>query len=156
MRGATTASSRLLARRVSTDVRRSDHADRSPIAKPAGLDGPVQRGSRDGGMTPDQLRAFYLTVGEKLGGAPRPMAEVRHLSAPGPTGAIALRRCQPEGLTADPRPGMIYVHGGGWVMGSIETHDKTAAALPRPVAASWSPWTTGWRRNIHSRPDQRM
>lgn len=82
-----------------------------------------------GGMTPDQLRAFYLTVGEKLGGAPRPMAEVRHLSAPGPTGAIALRRYQPEGLTADPQPGMIYVHGGGWVMGSIETHDKICRRL---------------------------
>ncbi len=47
---------------------------------------------------------------------------------PGPGGDIAYRLYSPEGDEAL-RPGFIFFHGGGMVAGSIETHDRVAAAL---------------------------
>src|SRR6185312_189080 len=48
---------------------------------------------------------------------------------PGPGGAIQYRLYVPADETAGPRPGFIFFHGGGLVAGSIETHDRVAAAL---------------------------
>jgi acetyl esterase/lipase len=47
---------------------------------------------------------------------------------PGPGGDIAYRLYASEGHSA-PAPGFIFFHGGGMVAGSIETHDRVAAAL---------------------------
>src|ERR1700760_2850890 len=47
---------------------------------------------------------------------------------PGPGGDIAYRLYAPESDSA-PAPGFIFFHGGGMVAGSIETHDRVAAAL---------------------------
>jgi acetyl esterase/lipase len=46
---------------------------------------------------------------------------------PGPGGDIAYRLYAPE--IAAPAPGFVFFHGGGMVAGSIETHDRVAAAL---------------------------
>ncbi|NPU65357.1 alpha/beta hydrolase [Bradyrhizobium sp. 83012] len=53
-----------------------------------------------------------------------------HLS--GPAGPMRYRSYAPAADTRDPAlrlPGFIYFHGGGLVAGSIDTHDKVAAAL---------------------------
>jgi len=81
------------------------------------------------GMSPQQMRAFYLTVGERLGGPSREMADVRDLSAEGPDGPIPMRRYRPHGAVTSPQPGLIYVHGGGWVMGDLDSHDKVCRRL---------------------------
>jgi acetyl esterase len=41
----------------------------------------------------------------------------------GPTGEIALRLVRPRGL-AGPLPVVLYFHGGGWMLGDKETHDR--------------------------------
>jgi acetyl esterase len=41
--------------------------------------------------------------------------------------AVPVRLFRPEG--AGPFPGVIYGHGGGWVLGSIETHDDMCAEI---------------------------
>jgi acetyl esterase/lipase len=46
---------------------------------------------------------------------------------PGPGGDIAYRLYAPGSHA--PAPGFIFFHGGGMVAGSIETHDRVAAAL---------------------------
>jgi len=56
-----------------------------------------------------------------------PVARVQDLSAPGPAGDIALRVYTPAGPT--PQPVVVFYHGGGWVIGSIDSHDATARAL---------------------------
>jgi acetyl esterase/lipase len=51
---------------------------------------------------------------------------------PGPAGPMRYRSYAPEEHTSDPAlrlPGFIYFHGGGLAAGSIDTHDKVAAAL---------------------------
>jgi len=67
-----------------------------------------------------------LDEGARLG--PRPeVASVEDLEVPGPVGAIPVRVYRPsqrEGL-----PALVYFHGGGWAICSIETHDPTCRQL---------------------------
>jgi acetyl esterase len=43
----------------------------------------------------------------------------------GPGGKIRFRRYRPQGAAAGSLPTLIYYHGGGFVIGNIETHDST-------------------------------
>jgi acetyl esterase len=49
----------------------------------------------------------------------------------GPTGEISLRIIRPRGFSG-PLPVVLYFHGGGWIMGDKETHDR----LVREIATS--------------------
>ncbi|MCW1840086.1 alpha/beta hydrolase [Prosthecomicrobium hirschii] len=54
----------------------------------------------------------------------------RDLALPGPAGTIPARLYGPVAATADARlPGLVFLHGGGLVAGSIATHDVIARAL---------------------------
>jgi acetyl esterase len=48
---------------------------------------------------------------------------------PGPVGEIRFRRYRPLGADEGPLPTLIYYHGGGFVIGSLETHDSTCRRL---------------------------
>jgi acetyl esterase len=48
---------------------------------------------------------------------------------PGPAGDLAYRLYAPSDDASGPLPGFVFFHGGGMVGGSIETHDRIAAAL---------------------------
>src|SRR5215831_11081382 len=48
---------------------------------------------------------------------------------PGPAGDIGYRLYTPGAQTRGAAPGFVFFHGGGLVAGSIETHDRVAAAL---------------------------
>lgn len=49
---------------------------------------------------------------------------------PGPAGPIKVRVYRPAAVAADKMlPALIYVHGGGWVIGDLDSHDVTAARL---------------------------
>lgn len=59
-----------------------------------------------------------------------PMHEVRELSAPGGDGqAMKLRLYRPS--TEQAAPVMVYFHGGGWCIGTLETHDNLCRHLAR-------------------------
>lgn len=61
--------------------------------------------------------------------APPEVASVDDGTLPGPAGAIPYRRYRPLGSAAGPLPTLIYYHGGGFVIGNIETHDSTCRRL---------------------------
>jgi acetyl esterase len=50
------------------------------------------------------------------------MARVEEIEIPGPAGTIPARLYVPASA-ADPLPLLVYFHGGGWVIGDLETHD---------------------------------
>ncbi len=55
---------------------------------------------------------------------PSPVGEVRDLAASGPAGEIPLRLYRGQATDASrPQPALIYYHGGGWVLGNLESHD---------------------------------
>ena len=59
---------------------------------------------------------------------PEPVAQVHEMTIPGPGGDIPARGYLP---TDDPRelPTVVYFHGGGWVLGDLDSHDATCRAL---------------------------
>ena len=72
----------------------------------------------------EAMASLDLPVGE--------LAVVRDLSMPGPGGAIALRLFDAR-AQREPGPGVVFFHGGGFVVGSIETHAGMAAEIARQL-----------------------
>ncbi|WP_422001588.1 alpha/beta hydrolase [Reyranella sp.] len=60
---------------------------------------------------------------------PMPVGEVADGTFAGPGGAIRFRRYRPVGAAVGAAPTLIYYHGGGFVIGTIETHDSTCRRL---------------------------
>jgi len=74
-------------------------------------------------LTPQQARAFYRERRAATQPEPKPLAEVRDLVAPGPLGDIPLRLYRPAQAARPAAPTLVYFHGGGWVIGDLDTHD---------------------------------
>jgi acetyl esterase len=56
-----------------------------------------------------------------------PVHDVSDRTIPGPAGEIPVRVYRPRDEV--PLPALVYYHGGGWVVGSIASHDPTCRAL---------------------------
>ncbi len=61
---------------------------------------------------------------------PIPMARVEAVEIPGPAGPLPARFYVPGRLPAgEPAPLLVYYHGGGWVIGDLDTHDGVCRFL---------------------------
>ena len=78
-------------------------------------------------MTPDEWRAQMVERRQHFPVQQQPIAKTEDRTIPGSGGDIPVRVYTPD--AADPLPILVYYHGGGWVIGSIETHDNTCRAL---------------------------
>lgn len=56
-----------------------------------------------------------------------PVASVDDITIPGPAGDLAVRIYRPR--VAGARPTVVFFHGGGWTIGSVDTHDGQARLL---------------------------
>ena len=74
-----------------------------------------------------EARLLYLAGRKVLAPEPMPIAETRDLTAPGPAGPIPLRLYRPSADAV--LPVLVFFHGGGWVVGDIETHDTVCRHL---------------------------
>ncbi|CAN5363014.1 alpha/beta hydrolase [soil metagenome] len=75
-----------------------------------------------------------MRASRQLFGAPPPPTRIRDVTAPGPAGAIPIRLYRPLDLPIErPLPLLVYFHGGGWVLGDIETGDALCATLAQSV-----------------------
>ena len=86
-------------------------------------------------LSPQDARRFYLERRGVTQPEPRPVADVRDLSAPGPHGPIPLRLYRPAHAPS-PAPTLVYCHGGGWTMGDLDTHDVLCRQLCRAAGAA--------------------
>ncbi|MBV1878065.1 MAG: alpha/beta hydrolase [Pseudomonadales bacterium] len=69
-------------------------------------------------LSPEEGRAMYRAMNK--GANKVAIAEVENLSAAG----VKVRLYRPEAKSADlKQPCLIYFHGGGWVIGDLDTHD---------------------------------
>jgi acetyl esterase len=81
-------------------------------------------------LTPQQARDFYRLRRTFTQPDPPEVGAVRDLEARGPAGPIPLRSYRPLGAAADAAlPVLVYYHGGGWVIGDLDTHDVLCRQL---------------------------
>jgi acetyl esterase len=82
-------------------------------------------------LTPAEARALYLAARPVVNPDPPEMASVKAIAVPGPAGAIPLRIYTPPTLRrADGMaPGLVFFHGGGWVIGDLDSHDVVCRCL---------------------------
>jgi acetyl esterase len=73
-------------------------------------------------------RAQYAVGAHILALPPAPMEAVEDRAVPGPAGPVPVRLYVPA-FTGVADPLLVYLHGGGWTVGSIETHDRVARQL---------------------------
>src|SRR5947209_4017862 len=78
-------------------------------------------------LTPAEARAATGMLTELIGSGPE-IASVEDFTIPTRDGLIAARRYAPEDVAAT----ILWIHGGGWVICDLDTHD----ALCRVLAAS--------------------
>jgi acetyl esterase len=60
---------------------------------------------------------------------PIPMGRVEELEVAGAAGPIGARLLVPTGAAGEPSPLLVYFHGGGWVIGDLDTHDDPCRFL---------------------------
>ena len=74
-------------------------------------------------LTPEQGRKAFAMMREAMKQPKPEMAEVKDISVPGPAGEISLRLYRSHGAGKSPSPVLVFYHGGGWVLGDLESHD---------------------------------
>lgn len=80
-------------------------------------------------MTPEEVRAQMRAM--TAINVPAPVHRVEDLTIPGPGGDIPVRLYGPD--LAEPQPVLIWYHGGGWVIGDLETHDALCRDLANAI-----------------------
>lgn len=78
-------------------------------------------------QTPEQARAAFEAGTAAVFGPYEPVAERHDRRIPGRSGDIPVRVYRPHG--AAPLPVLAYYHGGGWVLGGLDTHEGICRAL---------------------------
>ncbi len=79
---------------------------------------------------PDEIRGLMNAA---VVPSPIVLDRLEDSAIPGPGGPLPIRIYRPAG--AAPKPIIVYFHGGGWVLGSLDTHDATCRALARDTDA---------------------
>ena len=82
-------------------------------------------------LTPPEARDYYLAARTVSNPEPPELAEVKELAIPAPHGAIPARLYRPRTVreTGGLAPALVFLHGGGWVIGNLDSHDVVCRAL---------------------------
>ena len=81
--------------------------------------------------TPTQARAMYLAGRPVSNPEPPELESAKPLAIPAPHGAIPARIYTPKMLRKNNglAPCLVFYHGGGWVIGDIDSHDVVCRKL---------------------------
>jgi acetyl esterase len=80
-------------------------------------------------LSPEAARRQMEDLVEARGLEPEPVGGIERLVVPGPGGGLPARLYRPLRTAEGPLPVLVYYHGGGHVIGSLDTHDGVARAL---------------------------
>jgi acetyl esterase len=80
-------------------------------------------------LAPAEGRMVYRARVELFGGNLTTVVAVRDETIAGPGGPLGLRIYTPEGT--GPWPILVYLHGGGWTFGDLDSHDELCRRLCR-------------------------
>ena len=82
-------------------------------------------------LIPPTLRTVVNFKAKSFQGTPEEIAKVENINIAGSEVQIPLRIYTPEG--SGPFPILVFMHGGGWVIGSLDTCDKICRFLANRV-----------------------
>lgn len=75
-------------------------------------------------LTPPEARKLFRDTRANVSPPAPDVGRVDHLSMPGPGGEIKLRYYRPFASSSESvLPILVFFHGGGWVIGDLDTHD---------------------------------
>jgi acetyl esterase len=86
-------------------------------------------------LTPAQGREMYRAMAQVLEPPAIAIGKIENIAMPGPAGEIKLRIYTPVAGGATALPGLVYFHGGGWVIGDLDTHDALCRTLANEAGA---------------------
>ena len=99
-------------------------------AAAAGVPGPEQ-------CSAPEAREVYKRSRLPLQPAKPEMGQVRDLRIEGAHGSVVIREFRPAGMSERrDLPALMYFHGGGWVIGDIDTHDTLCRQLSNGSGAA--------------------
>lgn len=85
-------------------------------------------------LSPADARSFLRRAQSAPVG--KPSAQIEDIAFPvGPTGSVPVRIVRPAG-TAEVLPVVLYFHGGGWILGDRDTHDRLVREIAVGVEAA--------------------
>jgi acetyl esterase len=70
-----------------------------------------------------QARFMFAAMMQMVGPKDVPVGRIENIVMPGPAGDIALRVYTPVAAGGEPLPVLIFFHGGGFIIGDLDTHD---------------------------------
>ena len=81
--------------------------------------------------TPAEARELYLKARFVSNPEPPELASVKEIAIPGPGGALPARIYTPKTLRQKDgmAPCLVFFHGGGWVIGNLDSHDVVCRML---------------------------
>ena len=86
-------------------------------------------------LSPAAAREAYAASRAVLQPPPENVANVQNLSIPGPAGPLPLRLYRGAGTAdTDVLPALLFLHGGGWVIGDLDSHDGVCRRLANLAA----------------------
>jgi acetyl esterase len=82
-------------------------------------------------VSPTEARELYLKARLVTNPEPPELQSVQPLAIPSPAGSIPARLYTPTTLrqTDGRAPGLVFFHGGGWVIGNLDSHDVVCRTL---------------------------
>jgi len=86
-------------------------------------------------LTPNEAR--NVLSGLQSGEIQKLPAEIENKTIPGgPSGEISIQIVRPQGSRNETLPVVMYFHGGGWVLGGFDTHDRLLRELANGAHAA--------------------
>lgn len=74
-------------------------------------------------LTAAQAREMFAALMNLAGPKDVPIGKTENIVIPGPGGDIPARIYTPVAAGSDAQPTLVFFHGGGWVIGDLDTHD---------------------------------
>src|SRR3954468_649153 len=85
-------------------------------------------------LGPEGSRQMYKAMMAAVEPPRGPLARVAELQIPSPQGHSLAGRLYAADEAHEPAPVLVFFHGGGWVIGDLDTHDALCAEIARQLA----------------------
>jgi acetyl esterase len=86
-------------------------------------------------LSPTDAKALFEQTALVLAPPPAPLPKVENIKIPGPAGDIPAR-VYVANEAKEPQPALVFYHGGGWVIGSLDSYDALCRQLAKKAGCT--------------------